>query len=178
MYDVMYQEPYRLIRRTRVILLPVDGSKDSARAASVAFELAEITKARLIILHVINLGMVQQIARMSDTDPETVLERYRENGEHLLNSYRAAAEEHEVEADLILEEGLPSKMILSIADREEVEVIIMGSHGASGERAATIGSTTERVVRGAKCTVIVVKRPEKRRPPKRRPSAKQAESSF
>ncbi|MGQ4872077.1 MAG: universal stress protein, partial [Candidatus Thorarchaeota archaeon] len=72
MYDVMYQEPYRLIRRTKVILLPVDGSKDSARAASVAFELAEITGARLIILHVINMGMVQHMARMSETDVDEV----------------------------------------------------------------------------------------------------------
>ncbi|MHA1772355.1 MAG: universal stress protein [Candidatus Thorarchaeota archaeon] len=172
----MYQEPYRLIRRTRVILLPVDGSKDSARAASVAFELAEITKGKLIILHVINLGMVQQIARMSDTDVDTVLERYRENGEHLLDCYKASAAEHDVDAQLILEEGLPSKMILSVADKEEVEVIIMGSHGASGERSSTIGSTTERVVRGAKCTVIVIKRPPPRRT-KRRPTAKPGESS-
>ncbi len=170
MYDVMYQEPYRLIRRTKVILLPVDGSKDSARAASVAFELTEIADAKLIILHVINTGMVQHIARMSDSDLDIVMERYRENGENLLKSYMAAAKEHGIEAKLILEEGLPSEKILSVAEAEEVEVIVMGSRGATGQRSSAIGSTTERVVRRANCPVLVVKRPEKRRPKQPRTS--------
>ncbi|MHA1654348.1 MAG: universal stress protein [Candidatus Thorarchaeota archaeon] len=160
MYDVMYQEPYRLIRRTKVILLPVDGSKDSARAASVAFELAEITGARLIILHVINMGMVQHIARMSETDVDEVLQKYEENGNKLLQSYKAAAAEHKIDADLILTQGLPSERILQVADEQEAEVIVMGCRGATGTRSSAIGSTTERVVRRAKCPVLVVKRPE------------------
>ncbi len=162
-----------MIGRTKVIMLPVDGSRDSARAASVAFELTEMTGARLIILHVINMGTVQQVARMSNADLEEVLERYRENGQKLLESYKAAAAEHGIDPELMLAEGLPSERIVKIADEEGVEVIVIGGHGATGERSSAVGSTTERVVRRAKCPVLVVKRVEPRKQ-KRRPTAKRS----
>ncbi len=88
----MYQTPRGLISSTKLILLPVDGSRDSSRAASVAFELSYMTGAKLLIIHVINVGAVQQVAKMSGTDPAVVLNRYMENGHNLLEQYRGAAQ--------------------------------------------------------------------------------------
>ena len=157
MENIHYSESDSLFSRTEEILLPVDGSNAAARAATVAYELAEITKAKLFILHIINIGVVQQIATMSDSDSIEVLQRYMVNGRKLLDGYQKAAEAHGVITELILDKGLPSDKIIHIAREKEVDIIVMGSRGASGERRSGLGSSTERVVRRAKCAVLIVK---------------------
>ena len=157
MEEILYQSPDRLFWRTKRILLPVDGSEGTARAATVAYELAEITKGKIYILHVINLGMVQQIATMSDADSLEVLTRYMVNGERLLEGYRNAASEFNLEVELILEQGLPSDKIIDIAVKKKVDVIVMGSSGATATTRGSLGSATERVVRKSPCAILIVK---------------------
>jgi len=157
MEEILYQSPDRLFWRTKRILLPVDGSEGTARAATVAYELAEITKGKIFILHVINLGMVQQIATMSDADSLEVLTRYMVNGEKLLEGYKKAASEFDLDIELILEQGLPSDKIIEIAKEKKVDVIVMGSSGATSTARGSLGSATERVVRKSPCAVLIVK---------------------
>ncbi len=160
MLDVMYQAPKGLISRTKMILLPVDGSRDSGRAASVAFELSHMTGAKLLIIHVINAGAVQQVAKMSGTDPIVVLNQYIENGRNLLERYRNAASEYGLDIELILEKGLPSDKIVQVAKQKRVDVIVIGSAGLANESRGAVGSTTERVVRNADCAILVIKSPD------------------
>lgn len=157
MEEILYQSPDRLFWRTKRILLPVDGSEATARAATVAFELAEITKGKIFILHVINIGLVQQIATMSDTDSLEVLTRYMANGERLMEGYKNAASEFNLEVELILEQGLPSDKIIDIAFQKKIDVIVMASSGEMGAARGSLGSATERVVRKARCAVLVIK---------------------
>lgn len=157
MEEILYQSPDRLFWRTKRILLPVDGSEGAARAATVAYELAEITKGKIFILHVINIGMVQQIATMSDADSLEVLTRYMVNGERLLEGYQKAASKFDLEVELILEQGLPSDKIIDIAYKKKVDVIVMGSSGATSVGRGSLGSATERVVHKAPCAVLVIK---------------------
>ncbi len=157
MEEILYRDPRRIFWETRGVLLPVDGSKPAARAATVAFEFVQVTKADLIIMHVINMGTVQQVATMSDTDPFLVMTKYKANGERLLEGYRKAAEDFDIIPELILEKGLPSAKILEVARNSVVDVIIMGSQGYTGQRRSGVGSATERVVRGARCAVLVIK---------------------
>lgn len=158
MEEIMYQAPGRLFWRTKKILLPVDGSEGTAGAATVAFELAEITEAKVFILHVINIGMVQQIATMSEADSLEVLTRYMRHGEKLLEGYKNAAAEFNLDIELILEQGLPSDRIVRIAREKRVDVIVMGFSGAQSTTSrGTLGSATERVVRKAPCAVLVIK---------------------
>jgi nucleotide-binding universal stress UspA family protein len=157
MEEILYHSPDRLFWRTKKILLPVDGSKSTARAATVAYELAEITNGKIFIIHVINIGMVQQIATMSDSDSLEVLTRYMANGERLLEGYKKAASEFNLEIELILEQGLPSSKIIEVARKRRVDVIVMGSTGASSTSRTGLGSATERVIRKAPCAVLVIK---------------------
>ncbi|RDE14023.1 MAG: hypothetical protein C4K48_06830 [Candidatus Thorarchaeota archaeon] len=157
MEEIMYKSPDRFFWRTKRILLPVDGSGAAARAATVAYELAEITKGTILLLHVVNIGMVQQIATMSDTDSLELLTRYIVNGERLLEGYRKAASEFKLEIEPILEQGLPSDKIITIAKEKKVDLIIMGSQGMTAESRGGLGSATERVVRKAPCAVLVIR---------------------
>jgi nucleotide-binding universal stress UspA family protein len=157
MEEILYQEPGRLFSRTTKVLLPVDGSKGTARAATVAYELAEITEAKLFILHVINIGMVQQIANMSENDSLDILTRYMTHGERLLEAYKNAATEYKLDIELVLEQGLPSDKIVSIVMEKSIDIVVMGFSGAEKNDRGTLGSATERVVRRAPCAVLVIK---------------------
>lgn len=156
MEDPLYHEPGRLLSRTKRVMLPIDGSEGSDRAAVVAYEIAELTKSKLYIVHVINTGIVQQVARMSDKDPEDILRHYEENGEKLLQRYKSDALGYGLEVETVLEKGLPSDRITALAASIDVDIIVMGSKGLSSSRKPGLGSSTERVIRRINCAVLVV----------------------
>lgn len=54
-------------------------------------------------------------------------------------------------------EGYPADVILQVARDENVEMIIMGSHGHRGVEAALLGSVAEKVIRKAHVPVLVVR---------------------
>jgi nucleotide-binding universal stress UspA family protein len=138
-------------------MLAVDGSEGSARAATVAFEVAEMTKSKLFIVHVIPTSVVNQFSLMSDANPEEVLDKYETKGKKLLDGYKGAAEDYKLEVELILEKGSPSERIILQAKELEVDLVIIGSEGADSQLRSGVGSSAERVVFGSSSPVLVVK---------------------
>ncbi|MHA2352940.1 MAG: universal stress protein [Candidatus Thorarchaeota archaeon] len=138
-------------------MLAVDGSEGSARAATVAFEVAEMTKSKLFIVHVIPTSVVKQFSLMSDANPEEVLDKYETKGKKLLDGYKGAAEDYKLEVELILEKGSPSERIILQAKELEVDLVIIGSEGADSQLRSGVGSSAERVVFGSSSPVLVVK---------------------
>lgn len=145
-----------LFGATNIIMVAVDGSEGSNRAAQIAYELAEITKSKLLITHIINIGNIQQIATISNKDGQDILESFKESADKLLQQHKEDAAEYNIEVELILDKGLPSNMIVHLAKNNEADIIVMGYIGATGSKAG-LGSATERVVRNAHCPVLVVK---------------------
>jgi nucleotide-binding universal stress UspA family protein len=152
-----YCEPGRLFCRAQKILLAVDGSEGSARAATVGFEIAQMTKSQIYIVYVVPTPAVKQYSLMSGSDPVEVLEKYKDYGRRLLEGYKDAAAEHKLHAELILEEGLPPIRVIAQSKDKEVDMIVMGSRGSDASKRAGMGSSTERVIAGSECTVVVVK---------------------
>ena len=138
-------------------MLAVDGSEGSARAATVAFEVAEMTKSKLFIVHVIPTSVVKQFSLMSDVNPDEVLVKYEAKGKKLLDGYKIAAEDYKLDVELILEKGSPSERIVLQAKVLEVDLVIIGSEGADGQLRSGVGSSAERVVFGSSSPVLVVK---------------------
>jgi nucleotide-binding universal stress UspA family protein len=157
MQDILYREPGRLISTIKTIVLPVDGSSNAARAATVAFELAEMTSAKLLIVHVVDLGTVQQVAKSSGSDLLSALQQYVTNGNKLLEDYKSAASGYKLQTELILERGEPSDKIVHVAKERKADIIVIGSHGLGREDRTHIGGTTDLVVHKAGCAVLIVK---------------------
>ena len=156
MDEITYCEPGRIFCRAQKVLLAVDGSQGSARAATVAFEIAEMTKSILYIVHVIPTPSVEQFARMTDENIDEVLLKYTSKGEVLLEGYKNAASKYGIEVTIVLERGSPSERIMAVAKKEAVDIIVMGHKGANAKR-AQLGSATDRVVQGTECPILVVK---------------------
>jgi nucleotide-binding universal stress UspA family protein len=56
--------------------------------------------------------------------------------------------------------GEPAEEIIRFAKEENVDMIVMGTHGRTGFSRLLMGSVTEQVVRGAPCPVLTIKQPK------------------
>ncbi len=157
MENIQYCAPGHIFCRANKILLAVDGSAGSARAATAAFEVAEMTKSKLFIVHVVPKHVVQQFALMSDSDTDEILARYERRGRKLLEGYKESAKEYGVEIELLLDVGSPSERIVAQCKATGADLIVMGYEGATGGSKAGLGSATERVMLGTECPVLIVK---------------------
>ena len=151
-----------MMRSLNKILVPVDFSECSDEAFDDALELARRYGAELVVLH------VWQPPRMMG--PETVFyppEGTRQSVIHLVEEEARrqtgdfvavrAAPEPEVRLTTLVEAGIPYATILDIAEREDVDLIVMGTHGRSGLSRFFLGSVTEKVVRHAHCPVLTIR---------------------
>ncbi len=157
MESITYCIPGRIFCRTKHILLAVDGSEGSATAATVAFEIAEITNSKLYIVHVVPTPSVNQLSLMTEMNADEVLAKYLKKGSSLLAGYANASKEFNIETELVLEQGLPAERVIRAGEENGVDLIVIGSRGISGGRRAGMGSTTERIVLMAECPVLVAK---------------------
>ena len=64
-----------------------------------------------------------------------------------------------VSLELRVEEGMIADTILALAQKERVDLIVMGTHGRMGPDRLMLGSVTEKVLRKASCPVLAVRKP-------------------
>jgi nucleotide-binding universal stress UspA family protein len=92
------------------------------------------------------------------------LQAYNESAEDLLGAelerLARPLRARGVNVEVCLRQGYPSEVIVHEAAEQEVDVIVMGTHGRSGLGRLVLGSTTERVVQHAGCPVLTVRRGE------------------
>jgi nucleotide-binding universal stress UspA family protein len=127
------------------ILHPTDFSERSGYAFELACSLARDGGARLIVLHVMPVPLVQE-KRL-----------YREEMEGELS--KVGAPDARVRLERRLEEGDPATEILRVAQETACGLIVMGSHGRTGLDRLLMGSVAEQVARRASCPVLTVKAP-------------------
>jgi nucleotide-binding universal stress UspA family protein len=133
------------------ILVATDGSSYSDNAVDYAISLAKSSGAELIALHVATID--PSIGMIWEDVKDIVLGRQGE----MLEGVKKKAEEKGVEARVMLETGIPSEKIIEVAEREDADIIIMGSHGHTKIGKIVIGSVTERVAGSANCPVTVIR---------------------
>jgi len=138
------------------ILVPTDFSECSEAAMRYAFELAHTFDATLHLLHVVE-------------DPNTtpwavegfplslveVLERFQDESRKRLLASVPAADLNRVVVSCPIAAPVPE--ILRYVQDENIDLIVMGTHGRGFVAHALIGSVAERVVRRATCPVLTVK---------------------
>ena len=64
--------------------------------------------------------------------------------------------EDDIKITHVIREGSPARVILEVANEEQVDLIVMGSSGKSGFDRFIMGSVADKVVNSAKCAVLVV----------------------
>lgn len=137
----------------KTILYPTDFSKPSDAGLSVATALARDTGAKLLIVHVTEPPAAYGGGEMYYGLPEPD----RESLERMLSE--VVPTDTQVSYEHRLATGDPATEIVRRAKEEDVDLIVMGTHGRTGIRRMLMGSVAEAVVRRAECPVFSFKEP-------------------
>lgn len=142
------------------ILLPTDGSENAHRAGEYAIAEADLG-ADIIVLYVIDVDYLNALPQQ---DLRKKLEEgLKEEGKKEIEDFKQKLEDTQCEGHCknvnlitMIKEGKPADVILKTIDEEDIDQVIMGKSGKHGIEKLILGSTTDRVVRGAKVPVNVI----------------------
>jgi nucleotide-binding universal stress UspA family protein len=142
------------------ILCPVDFSEFSVRAWRHAVSLADHYQARLIAQHTVE---VWRHPEASFAASASLYDEYCQtlcgNGKDQLKEFVKNHTQNDIQLELVVEEGIAADSILSLAQEQKSDLIVMGTHGLRGFDRLMLGSVTDRVMRRAICPVLAVREP-------------------
>jgi nucleotide-binding universal stress UspA family protein/CBS domain-containing protein len=137
------------------LLVAVDGSESSLKAANVAIELATLLQARLDILSV------------EETPPRYIATQEESTREHsaavvyfdtLQKPIRQQAERRGVQVRSAILGGHEGQVILDYIREQHCDLLVLGHQGHSGVWGAFLGSTADKLVSHAPCSVLITRR--------------------
>ncbi|MFC7135395.1 MULTISPECIES: universal stress protein [Salinibaculum] len=136
------------------VLIPTDGSECASGAVDHALAIASATDATA---HVINVfDSVAYSGEPGSDPPADFLETVERAGTEAIEAVAERFEAAGVDAKTVVMEGRASNGILSYAEDNDIDAVIMGTHGRSRLDRFLLGSTTERVIRRSDLPVIAV----------------------
>jgi nucleotide-binding universal stress UspA family protein len=145
--------------RLQRILVPIDFSEHSKNALNYAVSIAKQFHSELILGYVVEspiypaeFGFGQVALPTAELEME-----FRERGKKELEKLVRSHIKGQVNARTVVAEGPAATEILAIANKEQVDLVIIATHGHTGVEHLLFGSTTEKVVRKAPCPVLVVR---------------------
>jgi universal stress protein A len=141
------------------ILVPTDFSKFSDNALKQAYDIAKQYKAKIYLLHVIEIVQTCSIDYcLDDQSVKALDEKSLEFSEKMIQKQiNKVFRSKDVEVVSDVKKGRPYEEILKEQTSKKIDLIVIASHGRTGILSHLIGSIAEKVVRGAKCPVMVVR---------------------
>jgi universal stress protein A len=146
--------------KIKLILCPVDFSEFSVTAYRYAISVAEHYQAKLVAQHIVELWRYPSAgfaasAALYDEFCQSVRESGKEQLQELVKNYT----HNGIQLELIVHQGMAPDSILSFAQAQKADLIVMGTHGQRGYDRLMLGSVTDRVMRRASCPVLAVRNP-------------------
>lgn len=138
------------------ILVPTDGSDSSKLAFSKAVKLARLANAEVLLVHVTftpqaywgnNLAYGVTISE----------EELQDLGNTIIEETIKDIDLSNIKLTSRIISGSPPNIVVNLADEENIDLVIMGSHGHGPFAGAFLGSVSQRVLAKASCPVMVVK---------------------
>ena len=142
------------------LLVPIDGSPSADKALREAIRLARSSGAKVTLLHVMDALSHMTGFESGTRYAEQILPLMRSAGENLLAQagQKVLAQGLQVECILITEgPGRVFEHVAEHARNNNVDLIVLGSHGRRGIDRALMGSDAEQIIRHAPVPVLVVR---------------------
>jgi nucleotide-binding universal stress UspA family protein len=131
------------------ILVPTDGGTATRAAATHAIDVADKYDATVHALYVVGTDRLEQ-SGTSRGDLEA-------EGREATEAIAERAGDEGVEFVTAVEEGRPSDRIFEYVDDNDVDLVVMGTHGRTGVGRVLLGSVAERVIRRSDVPVMAVR---------------------
>jgi universal stress protein A len=141
------------------ILFCTDFSENSIPAKICAIEYATAFKAELLILHVVNSRLLgyPTLEDRIPLDMSVIRKNIEEGVRQELDLIAKECRRKVKHAKAFFRTGAPAEEIARAVDEESIDLVVMGTHGATGLKHLILGSTAENVVRTANCPVLTVR---------------------
>src|SRR6202047_2562038 len=144
----------------KLILCPIDFSEFCVGAYQHALSRAEHYRAKLVAQHVVELWRYPYADYAASLgDYERFGQALREGGSERLQEFVKNHTHDKIQPELVVQEGVAADSILSFAQAQKTDVIVMGTHGRRGFDRLMLGSVTDRVMRRALCPVLAICKP-------------------
>lgn len=143
-------------------LLAVDGSDNSYEAAHALKYLARAEQ--LTLLHALNVpkpAYPTMLPKAAEEIYETLEQSMREDGERLLNRVQSLLPMHAGPSTKLLRIGSPAEVILSMAEEQKADLIVMGARGLGPVKERLFGSVSHSILTLAPCATLIVNGPVK-----------------
>jgi nucleotide-binding universal stress UspA family protein len=135
----------------RKLLVGYDGSPQSDKAVDVAFSLAECVDSTVLIF-----AVARPPEPSTSVELSAVLDDAREHYEEGFKKILEKARGRQLEIQTAMAVGHPGEQIIHRAEKDGIDLIILGRRGRSMIARMMLGSVSERVLRYAHCPVMVV----------------------
>ena len=145
-----------MIKLFKKILVPTDASEYSRRALMAAVELAQTMQAEVVLLHVSFTPQAYWGYTISYGITVTQ-DQLDQNGELALEATLMGIDTAQVVISKRVESGHPVTVILDQIKKDNIDLVVMGSHGYGAITGSVLGSVSQRVLQRASCPVLIVK---------------------
>jgi nucleotide-binding universal stress UspA family protein len=143
-------------------ILAVDGSDNSYEAVHALKYFARAEQ--LTLLHALNVprpAYPQMLPEVAEDLYKTVEQNMREDGERLLDRVQSLLPLHAGPTTKHLRIGSPAEVIVSMAEEQKADLIVMGARGLGPIKERLLGSVSHRILTLAPCATLIVNGPVK-----------------
>ena len=140
------------------ILVPIDFSDQAEYAAKAAVKIAKKTGSEIFLLHMLELpsGVIDPSSRGASSNAPTSL-LFMQRATEKFNKFKKLGFFDDVNITESVIFNRAYNGIIDESEKNEIDLIVMGSKGATGLEEMLIGSNTEKVVRNSTIPVLVIK---------------------
>lgn len=135
------------------IVVAVDGSENSLAAVDWVADLAEATGAEVVAVHA--LGLLEHL----DDEAVPAQSHRGEIGQLFESTWCVPLDRDGISCRRVLRDGNPVSVVLSVADEEDADLIVLGSRGFGGFPEQLLGSTSTQVAQRSRRPVTIVPLP-------------------
>ncbi|MCD4822456.1 MAG: universal stress protein [Methanococcoides sp.] len=137
-------------------MIATDGSDNVKNAVSYGIEIAKETGAEVYAVSVVS-DEHAQMARRGISWAKLIEEKLFDRGVRATAYVKETGKKAEVQVKSVLLIGRPAEEIIDYAEKNDIDLIVMGTLGLTGVKRFLIGSVAENVVRHSKVPVLVVR---------------------
>ena len=140
------------------ILYPTDFSDVSKKALHAIKQLKASGARHVLILHVIDEQVLSAVRASRLAKPDAWEQNIRETVEEDMGVIEKELREVGFQVRTMVKTGVPLREILGAEQREDVSLIVIGSHGKSNLEEVLLGSVSEKLIRKCAKPILVIKR--------------------
>ena len=143
------------------ICVPTDFSDEAHHALRYAVTFAEQFNAQVHLLHIVqDIMPTVPEPGLAILPTEEIIQNLEQGATEGLRKVLGGEWSNKLDVVRVVRHGVPFHEICQYAKDEEVDLLVLGTHGRSGIAHFLLGSVAERVVRSSPCPVLTIRHPE------------------